>query len=97
MSVLTITPIRVAIDGGDGKGLLVLHDNVLVAVFACLDQPSYGGDRGHWHLEAGFGHCATRAATYRTLEAALRWVAQRLGIDVETAIAPALAQYSSSS
>lgn len=94
MSLLTIHHIKVAVDGHDSNGLLVLDDRVLVAVLACLDEIFYDCDRGRWHLESGFGRCATHADTFATLDAALRWIATRLQLDIETAIAPALTQFS---
>ena len=67
-------------------GVLVFHEDGLVAVLACLDAAFYGSDRGRWYLEVGFGPCATRSATFETLDAALRWVADRLRLDASSAL-----------
>lgn len=81
MSILSLQSLRVAIDGGEEDGILVLHRDVLVGVLVCLEASNYDNDQGHWHLEAGFGKCATRPTTFPKLEEALRWIAERLGID----------------
>ena len=93
MAMLSTSSIRVAVDGGDSEGLLVLADQALVAVLVCLEEAFYEQERGRWHLEAGFGHCATRPLTFPALESALRWIAGRLSLDVDRAIAPALRQF----
>lgn len=81
MTILSLQSLKVAIDGGQEDGLLILHRNVLVGVLVCLDQPIYGNDQGRWHLEIGFGKCSTRPMTFPRLEAALRWIVERLGLD----------------
>lgn len=81
MNLIFLQSLKVAVDGGEEDGLLILHRGVLVGVLVCLEEPKYGGDRGRWHLEAGFGKCATRPLTFLNLEAALRWIAERLGLD----------------
>ena len=85
MSVLSLQSLKVAIDGGEEDGLLVLHRGVLVAVLVCLGEPIYQNDQGQWHLEIGFGKCSARPTTFPKLEVALRWVAERLGIDRDEA------------
>lgn len=81
MKILSLQSTRIAIDGGEDDGLLVMADEVLVAVLVCLDRPIYGPEQGQWHLEAGFGPCAARPATFPRLEPALRWIAERVGAD----------------
>ena len=80
---LSLQHLRIATDTAEEGGLLVFDDALLVAVLACLDAPHYENEQGHWHVEIGFGRCATRPTGYPTLEAALRWIAGRLGIDAE--------------
>lgn len=83
MSVLSLQSFKVAVDGSDENGLLVLHSNVLVGVLVCLEEANYGNDQGHRHLEAGFGKCAARQTSFPKLEVALRWFAERIGVDPE--------------
>ena len=97
MSSLSLRPIKIAVDGGEEDGLLILEDEALVAVLAYLEHAMYLSDAGGWHLEAGFGGCAARPRTFPTLEAALRWVAERMKLDVNAVIAPALASFQPSS
>lgn len=97
MSILSLKPIKIASDDGTEDGLLVLENEALVAVLARLEHAMYLSDVGHWHLEAGFGSCAARPQTFATLEAALCWVAERMKLDVEAAIASALASFQPSS
>lgn len=80
MSALSLQPLKVAIDGGEEDGLFVFHREALVAVLVCLDQPIYGAEEGGWHMEIGFGKCSARPLTFPKLEAALRWMAERLGV-----------------
>ena len=80
MTDLSVQSLKVAIDGGEEEGLLVLHRDVLVAILVCLGEPTYGSDQGQWHLEIGFGECAARPMTFPKLEIALRWMADRLGV-----------------
>lgn len=91
MSILSLRPIKIASDDGTEDGLLVLENEALVAVLGRLERVMYLSDVGHWHLEAGFGSCAARPQTFATLEVALSWVAERMKLDVEAAIASALA------
>ena len=90
MSVLAINPVKVAVDGGEESGFLVLNGDVLVAVLTRLSHPMHEDDTGRWYLEAGFGRCAMQRAR---LEDALRWLASCLGLDAGAAIAPALAAF----
>ena len=92
MSRLAASRIRVAVDGADADGLLVLNDGALVAVLVCLDQAFYGKDEGRWHLEAGFGRCAASPPTFETVNAALRWIGARLGLAGDGA-APATTRF----
>ena len=93
LSVLAIKPIKVAVDSREEQGLLVLNNDVLVAVLTCLTDPLNGSEVGQWYLEAGFGHCAFKQKTFSRLEDALAWVAKRLELDVDAAVASALAGY----
>ena len=94
MSVLSLKSIKVAVDGGgEEDGVLVLREETLVAVLVCLESSIYQEDVGYWHLEAGFGNCAARPDTFTTREVALRWMAGRLKLDVDAAVAPALAGF----
>ena len=79
--MLSLQSLKVAVDGGDENGLLVLDDAILVAVLVCLEEASYGPDQHRWHLEAGFGSCAIRSTTFARLEEALLWIAARRGVD----------------
>lgn len=81
MSVLSLQSFKVAVDGSEEDGLIVLHSNVLVGVLVCLEEANYGNDQGHWHLEAGFGKCAARQTSFPKLEVALRWFAEWVGVD----------------
>ena len=81
MGVLSLQSLKVAKDDGEESGLLVFHHDLLVAVLACLAQPIYHNEQDHWHLEIGFGRCSCRPMTFPKLDAALRWIAERLGVD----------------
>jgi hypothetical protein len=80
---LSLQPITIAGDTAAERGLLVFDDSLLVAVLVCLGAQYYGDERGHWHIEIGFGPCSTRPTSYSTLDAALSWIAERLGMDPE--------------
>lgn len=92
MPDLLLTRTRVAVDGGHEEGLLVFAGDMLVAVLASLDADFYASERGHWHLEAGFGLCSARPILFETLEAGLRWIATRLSLDQDRAVRSALAR-----
>lgn len=97
MDGLSIQRVKVASDGGSEDGLLVNQGTLLVAILVCLAETFYEGDQGRWHLEVGFGRCEMKMMTFETLERALRWIADCLGLDADRAIAPTLAQFSAHS
>ena len=97
MSNLSLRSIKLAADGGEEDGLLVLEDDAPVAVLAYLEHAMYRSDTGGRHLEAGLGGCAARPETFPTLDAALRRVAERMKLDVDAVIALALASVQRSS
>ena len=86
MATLSLQSLKVAVDGGEEDGLLVFHRAVLVAVLVCLDEPNYGDDQGHWHLEIGFGPCSARSTTFPDLATALGWIARRVGAEPDEAV-----------
>ena len=94
---LSIQRVKIPWDGENEAGLLVFSGEVLAAVLICLDAHFYGSDRGHWHLEVGFGRCAVRQAAFDTLELALRWIAGCNGLDPDAATTPALNDFRSRS
>ena len=78
---ISLTPLRVLIDGHDTDGRLILANNQLAAVFVRLDGTHHDPEhKGWWHLEAGFGKCDVRVAphVFKTPEKAGAWVAQIL-------------------
>lgn len=93
MSTIAVNRVKVAWDGADSNGLLVLNSGTLVAVLVCLEEAFYEQDQGRWHLEAGFGKCGTAQTTFADLDTALRWVAQRLGLGMDS-VAPTIASLS---
>jgi hypothetical protein len=76
MSVVSFEAIPVLIDGYDTEGHLVLIDGQLAAVLARLDGDAHEPEfKGHWHLEAGFGHCDVPGThVFATLDEAEAWV-----------------------
>ncbi|MBB5716771.1 hypothetical protein [Sphingomonas aerophila] len=81
MDTIAVSRIKVAVGVSSADGLLVLNDGALVAVFVHLEADYYGPDNGRWYLEAGFGPCAGSPRTFDTIAAALRWIAERLGLE----------------
>ncbi len=79
---ISFQPMRVLIDGHDSEGYLVLADDQLAAVIVRLDGEWHDAtSRGLWHLEAGFGKCATPPydmPLWATPEEAGLWVAAKL-------------------
>ncbi|WP_134499660.1 hypothetical protein [Microvirga pakistanensis] len=75
---LTLQPVRVA-TGSDEEGMLVFDEKQrLLAVLTHLGD-QYDGLTGHWYLEAGFGRLETHdQPTFADLEAAEKWISQRL-------------------
>ena len=84
MNTIAVNRVKVAWDGADANGLLVLNSGTLVAVLVCLEEAFYEEDQGRWYLEAGFGKCGSTQTTFADLDAALRWVAQRLGLCMDS-------------
>ena len=78
---ITLQPVKVLVDGHDSEGRLIFADDHLTSVIVRLDGEAHLPEqKGHWHLEAGFGKCDARIAppTFTTLEEAGAWVKQRL-------------------
>lgn len=93
MQPLSLSSVKIATDAGAEDGLLVFNADVLHAVLVCLDSAIYQNERGQWHLEVGFGPCAAQPRTFADLATALRWLAERIGMDADAAVAAGLAQY----
>jgi hypothetical protein len=77
---LTLQPVRIA-NGPDEEGLLVFTaDGRLVAVLTRLSDQHHEM-AGHWYLEADFGRldAGPHHATFADLDAAQRWITERLG------------------
>jgi hypothetical protein len=77
---LMLQPVRVA-NGPDEEGLLVFTaEGRLVAVLTHLSE-QHQVLAGHWYLEAGFGRldAGPHHATFADLDAAQRWIIERLG------------------
>jgi hypothetical protein len=73
--------VSVETGSSDEYGYLFFADGKLVAVVVQLDDQIHGSDRGAWHLEAGFGPCATKTAPlFRTIEEAEAWVQSTLPV-----------------
>jgi hypothetical protein len=75
---LAVQSIRVfsVLEGQDDTGLLVTFEQRLAAVLVKLGA-IHGDQEGCWHLEVGFGLCAGRPATFRSVAEALRWIGER--------------------
>ena len=86
MSQIAISHIEVAVNENSEHGLAVLNGRILVAILVRLDAAYYDQDCGSWHLEAGFGRCAGKAQTFKTLDAAMCWITMRLGLDPDALV-----------
>lgn len=77
MAQLSHLDVLVQVCGGDAPGQLVFADGRLCAVLTHLEADNPTGDA--WFLEAGFGPCeAHPEPTFRSVDAADRWIADRL-------------------
>jgi hypothetical protein len=79
--VLSCRHTRVDAGGACRQGWLVLADGNVIAALVRLDAAQNGEHdcSGAWHLEAGFGPCASaRADPFPTIADALDWVRERL-------------------
>jgi hypothetical protein len=75
---VTFQSMPILIDGHDTQGLLVLFDGQLVAVLSRLDGEIHDqGQRGRWHLEAGFGPCEDIGLLFMSHEEIAAWVRQQ--------------------
>lgn len=75
---LTLTPVAVAVEGGEDGRLVFLNER-LVAVLTCLGD-QYGADKGGWFLEAGFGRLdGPNHPTFADVTEAQSWISRRLG------------------
>ncbi len=77
-TLVVLKPIAVDTGGLDREGQLVLANGLLVALLVRLDDPAHARV-GHWYLEVALGPLlGSRPMPFADLEAAARWMRQRL-------------------
>jgi hypothetical protein len=76
--MLRTQPVKLPPELGTERGILVFDEEVLVAVFACLDGDFYGNDCGKWHVEASFSPAIEIGAVLHDIESELADLDERL-------------------
>jgi hypothetical protein len=76
--MLRTQPIKLPPELGTERGILVFDEEVLVAVFPCLDGDFYGSDCGKWHVEASFSPAIKIGAVFDDIDSELAVLEGRL-------------------